>query len=74
MRASSPPAVATAKAGGADDVLIAGGMLGTGGRKVFSKHQRYGFQRLFFCSSVFLSLITLYISSCCRLVFLDNFF
>lgn len=74
MRASPPPAVATTKARGADDVLIAGGVFGSGGCKVFSEHQSSGFPRLFFCSPVFLTPITLNDSSCCRLVFLDNFF
>lgn len=46
VRASSPSAIAAAKARGADDVLIARGMLGNGGCQVFPKHQKSGMQRL----------------------------
>lgn len=50
VRAFSLPAIATAKAGGADAVLVARDMLGSGGCKVFSKHQKSGLQSLLFCS------------------------
>lgn len=46
VRASSPSAIAAAKARGAGDVLIARAMLGNGGCQVFPQHQRSGIQRL----------------------------